>query len=75
MVSSSPQVYRIRVRGHLTPDWADWFDGMTITPLDNGDTLLMGVVTDQSALHSLISKIRDLDLPLLAVERMESDSP
>ncbi len=66
-------VYRIRLKGHLAAHWAEWFDGLTITRLDNGDTLLMGPVIDQAALHGMLNHIRDLGLPLLAVDRIESD--
>ena len=66
-------VYRIRLKGHLAAHWAEWFDGLTITRLDNGDTVLVGPVIDQAALHGMLNHIRDLGLPLLAVDRIESD--
>jgi hypothetical protein len=59
--------YAIRIKGHLDHRWSDWFDGMTLTLEDNGDTLLTGPVTDQAALHGLLRKVRDLGLPLLSV--------
>jgi hypothetical protein len=62
-----PTVYQIRLRGHLGSQWADWFDGLTITLTDHGETLLTGPVTDQAALHGLLRKVRDLGLTLLAV--------
>jgi hypothetical protein len=62
-------VYEIRVRGVLDASWSDWFEGLTICPQENGDTLLTGPVRDQSALHGLLAKIRDLGLPLLSVKR------
>jgi hypothetical protein len=62
-------VYRIRVKGHLERKWSDWFDGLTITPQADDETLLVGPVADQAALHGLLAKIRDLGLPLLSVER------
>ncbi len=64
-------LYQIRVKGHLAPGWADWFEGMVITPLAGGDTLLTGEVVDQAALHGLLKKVRDLGLPLLAVNCLE----
>ena len=67
------ETYRIRIRGHLAEHWAEWFDGMTITRLDNGETLIEGPVIDQAALHGMLNHIRDLGLPLLAVDRVESD--
>ena len=68
---NQPATYRIRLKGHLAPHWAEWFDGMTITRLDNGESLLEGWVTDQAALHGMLNHIRDLGLPLLAVDQVE----
>jgi hypothetical protein len=62
-----PMVYQIRLKGHLDPEWTDWFEGLTITLEVDGDTLLTGPVTDQAALHGLLKKVRDLGLPLLSV--------
>src|SRR5215213_8565290 len=64
---SEPLVYQIRVKGHLGRQWTDWFEGLSITLSDNGETLLTGPVVDQAALHGLLRKVRDLGLPLLAV--------
>ena len=66
-------IYQIRVRGILDEKWSDWFDGFTIIPQGDEETLLTGLVTDQAALHGLLGKIRDLGLPLLSVERVESE--
>ncbi len=60
-------VYQIRIRGHLAPQWTDWFGGLTITLEDNGDTLLTGPVIDQAALHGLLKRVRDLGMPLISV--------
>jgi hypothetical protein len=65
-------VYQIRIEGHLGPEWARWFEGMRVTPQENGDTLVTGPVVDQAALHGLLKKVRDLGLPLLSVARVES---
>jgi hypothetical protein len=67
-----PIVYRIRIKGHLGPRWNDWFDYMTITPEPNGETILTGLIVDQAALHGVLTKIRDLGLPLLSVMEIES---
>lgn len=67
-----PERYEIRLKGHLGNRWADWFEGLTITALDNGETLLAGSVGDQAALHSLLRKVRDLGMPLLSIRRVES---
>jgi hypothetical protein len=66
-----PMVYQIRVEGHLGPRWADWFEGMTITPEEGGDTLLTGPVVDQAALHGLLRKVRDLGMPLISAIRVK----
>jgi len=71
----SGTVYRIRVAGTLDAGWSAWFDGLTITTLDNGDTLLSGPVRDQSALHGLLNKIRDMGLTLLCVEQEGCSEP
>jgi hypothetical protein len=63
----APDRYEIRVTGHLTPRWATWFDGMTLTPQDDGTTVISGPVADQSALHGLLGKLSDLGLPLVSV--------
>ncbi len=59
--------YHIRVQGHLDATWAAWFEPLTITNAANGEAVLAGEVADQSALHGLLIKIRDLGLPLIAV--------
>ena len=66
-----PGQYQIRIKGHLHKRWADWFEGMTITLEDNGETSLIGTVVDQSALHGLLKKVRDLGMPLVSVNRIE----
>jgi hypothetical protein len=63
--------YEFRLQGHLDDRWAEWFEGLTITLEDNGDTLLTGPVIDQAALYGLLKKVRDLGLPLLSVNRVE----
>ena len=64
---SEPGLYEIRLKGHLDDRWAAWFGDMVITLEDNGDSLLIGPVADQAALHGLLKKIRDLGIPLLSV--------
>ena len=70
---SEPMVYQIRVMGHLGREWTDWFEGLSITLEDNGETLLTGLVADQAALHGLLRKVRDVGLPLLSVIRLQPD--
>lgn len=66
-----PGHYEIRIKGHLDQRRADWFEGMTITLEDKGETLLAGPLVDQAALHGLLKKVRDLGMPLLSVNRIE----
>jgi len=71
-------LYEIRIKGHLDDKWADWFEGLTITRADNGETLLRGPVVDQAALHGVLKQVRDLGLPLLSViqvERKQANEP
>ncbi len=68
-----PGHYEIRIKGHLDNRWANWFEGLTITALDNGETLLTGLVVDQAALHGLLRKVRDLGMPLLSVIHVEPE--
>ena len=67
-----PAVYQIRVKGNLENKWSEWFDGFSITPQTNAETVLTGVVADQAALHGLLAKVRDLGLPLIEVKRLKS---
>jgi len=64
-------VYQIRIKGHLGARWTGWFEGLTITLEEDGDTLLTGTVIDQAALHGLLKKVRDLGMPLLSVNSVE----
>jgi hypothetical protein len=66
-------IYQIRIQGHLGREWADWFSGLTITALDNGDTLLTGPVLDQAALHGVLRKVRDAAIPLVSLMRVKLD--
>ena len=70
---SQPVLYQIRLKGHLGEHWAEWFEGMTITLADNGETLLTGYVVDQAALHGLLKQVRDLGMPLLSIERVKPE--
>ncbi len=71
---NKPTIYKIRIKGHLGPEWADWFEGLTVMLQEDGTTLLSGPVVDQAALHGLLKKVRDLGLPLLAVCHHEPGS-
>jgi hypothetical protein len=65
--------YEITVRGHLDRNWSEWFNGMVIRNLPSGEAVLSGQVVDQAALHGLLIKIRDLGLPLVSIQNMQSD--
>lgn len=71
-LSCDEAMYEIRLRGHLSQDWSGWFAELGVSLQDNGDTLLVGRIVDQSALHGLLRKIRDLGIPLLSVNRLAS---
>ncbi len=62
--------YQIRVKGHLGPQWTDWFEGLAITLEEDGDTLLTGPIVDQAALYSLLRRVRDLGITLVSVNRV-----
>jgi len=68
-----PTIYQIRIKGRLDSQWSDWFEGLTISPTEGGDTVLTGPVVDDAALHGLLKKVRDLGMPLISVNRFESD--
>ena len=70
---SQTMIYQIRIKGHLVREWTDWFEGLTITLGEDGDTLLTGPVIDQAALHGLLKKVRDLGLPLVSVVPVQLD--
>ena len=69
--SNTPIVHEIKIKGHLDSQWTDWFEGLTISLDENGDTLLTGPVIDQAALHGLLKKVRDLGMPLVSVNRVQ----
>jgi hypothetical protein len=72
--SDQPIVYQIRIEGHLRPQWAEWFEGLSVSLEPDGTTLLSGPVIDQAALYGLLKKVRDLGMPLLAVNQVAIQS-
>ena len=69
--ANRPVFYQIRINGHLGQQWMNWFDGLTITLEEDGNTLLSGPIVDQSALHGVLKRIRDLGMPLLSVNPVD----
>ena len=65
-------VYQIRIKGHLGQQRTEWFEGLAITLVEDGTTLLTGFIPDQAALHGLLRKVRDLGMPLLSVHTVGS---
>jgi hypothetical protein len=70
-----PYVYQIRIRGHLSDQWTGWFEGLTITLEEDGDTLLTGPVPDQAALFGLLRRVRDLGLTLVSISCLDPGNP
>jgi hypothetical protein len=66
------EIYVIRIKGHIDQSWSSWFADMRVTNEENGDTVLSGPLVDQSALHSLLTKVHALNLTLLSVSHVES---
>jgi len=73
----TPVHYRIRVKGHLGPQWSEWFDWMTVTLEADGTSTLSGPIADQAALHGLLVRVRDLGLELISISQDDPgrDSP
>ncbi len=66
-------IYEIRVEGLLDNLWGEWFNGMKITYVDGTETILQGELQDQTALHGVLERIRDLSIPLISVRRIDGD--
>jgi hypothetical protein len=67
--------YQITVKEYLEDSWSEWFDNLTITHERDGSTTLTGAIRDQSALHGLIAKIRDLGMTLIVVAPYTPEAP
>jgi hypothetical protein len=68
----TPAIYRIRVKGVLDPTWSDWFDGFTITSLED-ETEMTGLVADQAALHGILTQLNNLGLAILFMTQVGSE--
>lgn len=73
MPGDAPCSVEIRVKGRIDERWSEWFEGLSITHTDQGETVLSGWVVDQAALYGLLAKLWDLGLPLLSVVLRERD--
>jgi hypothetical protein len=73
--SDPPPSYEIRLKGHLDPRWAAWFDGLSLSTENDGTTAIRGPVVDQAALHGLLQRLRDVGLPLISVTQLGPDQP
>ena len=69
-----PSMYRIRLKSRLDSSWANWFEGMEISYREN-ETILEGSIPDNAALHALLSRIHSLNLTILSLEKLQSESP
>ncbi len=69
----NPSYYEIRVEGHLTDRWSDWFDGLAIRNDPNGETILSGLFVDQAALFGTLTKLQALNLNLISVNRSRDE--
>jgi len=67
--------YEIRLAGRLDAHWAAWFDGLTVRQERDGTTVIGGPIADQSALHGMLQRVRDLGLPLVSIIRVEPEEP
>jgi hypothetical protein len=72
-------IYEIKIKGSLDEHWSQWFEGMNLKSIENGETgqectLITGPIADQPALHGLLAKIRDLNLTLISVYRINIET-
>ena len=70
---STSQNYEIKIQGHLDTKWTEWFYNMTITHEPDSVTILCGSLPDQIVLHSVLDRIRDMNLQLISVNPVVSD--
>jgi hypothetical protein len=74
-LKNTSQRYEIKLRGHLDTKWSEWFYGMSVIHEPDGNTTLYGPIPDQIVLHSVLDRIRDMNLQLISVNQTESDAP
>ena len=68
-----PTRFEIRVKGHLKPRWAAWFDGLALSEQVDGTSVIAGLVADQAALHGLLQKLRDVGVPLICLTQVDRE--
>ena len=66
-------IYEIKLQGHLDTKWSEWFYELAITHAKDGTTTLCGSLPDQAVLHSILDRIRDMNLQLMSVNQIVSD--
>ncbi|MHB8114022.1 MAG: hypothetical protein ACYDHA_11265 [Bellilinea sp.] len=71
---NNPCAYEIRIEGHLTDQWSDWFNGLAINFDSDGKTTLSGMLADQSALLGVLNKIHALNLTIISVKRSDPEN-
>ncbi len=74
-MKGSPITYEIRVKGLIDGLWEEWFEGMKIDYFNDAETILVGELKDQTALHGVLDRIRDLGLVLISVKRIDENRP
>lgn len=74
MSKTQPDIYEIRIEGHLHKKREGLFEGLTITPCDDGTTVLFGPLPDQTALHSILLRIRNMNLKLISINQIKMGS-
>ena len=73
-MQAKKQAYQIRIKGHVNLDWSVWFENLSVEHQECGETLLSGLLADQTALHGVLMRIRDLGLTLVEVKYIQQDS-
>ena len=68
-------IYEIQIKGQLDESWSDWFEGLELRPIDNGETVLFGHIQDQAALMGILNKLNNLNLTLLSVSNVDQTKP
>ena len=66
------EIYEIKINGHLSDKFDEWFNGMTISNEIDGTTTICGEIVDQTALHTILFKIRNMNIELISVNKIES---